>query len=326
MPLPRAHLLGNLGDGPDHLVGQLAGRLVHRARTFGGAGRFLEGRADGLQPGQHLVGLELQGCGAVGDRLDADLGRGLHLLRQIGQVAAPHRLPAAVEVAMDQIAALALAEDLGQPVGRRDEPGHFVPRRAARAAPTSVSAWVMASSVSVASASGPRDRAENRQRPRRRLPRRRQRHHGDMDKHGPAHRAAQCSAPDAGSTTRRASGSSTTAVRRSARVNCRMLFSSRARAPDAGRRRNEARPQRRPEWLPAIFLPSGELTEGLEFVNHAVAAPPARLPAVPGSSRACRPGPRAAFAAAIRPTFALTPRAAIGLRWRAWPRGRAVGT
>ena len=63
------------------------------------------------------LGLDVQGRGAIDDRLDADFGRGLDLACQVGQIDAARGLPRAIEIVMHQLAALALANDIGKPVG-----------------------------------------------------------------------------------------------------------------------------------------------------------------------------------------------------------------
>ena len=71
----------------------------------------------------HILGFELQCAAAVDNRLDAAFGRDLHLRRQIGQIDTARGLPGAVEIVVDQFAALALAKHLGKPVGGRRSDG-----------------------------------------------------------------------------------------------------------------------------------------------------------------------------------------------------------
>jgi hypothetical protein len=99
-------LFGNLGDRPDHLAAQLARGLIHGVRTFGGANGFVERRAHGIQRRQHVLGLEMQGGGAIDDRLDTGFCRGLDMACQVGQIGAARGLPRAVKIVMHQFAAL----------------------------------------------------------------------------------------------------------------------------------------------------------------------------------------------------------------------------
>ena len=111
-------LFGYVGDRPDCLVGQLARGLIHGVRTLGGADGSIECRPYGFQRPQHVFGREMQGRGAVDDRLDTDFGRGLDLACQVGEIGAARGLPCAIEIVIHQLATLTFADDVGKPVGR----------------------------------------------------------------------------------------------------------------------------------------------------------------------------------------------------------------
>jgi hypothetical protein len=74
----------------------------------------------------------MQVRGAIDDRLDTESGRGLDLACQVGQIGAARGLPRAIEIVMQQLSALAFANDVGKPVGRGYEARYFAAGRLQR--------------------------------------------------------------------------------------------------------------------------------------------------------------------------------------------------
>ena len=115
----------NVIDRLRYLIGQPAGGLVQGARAFGGGGGLVESRAHRVERGHHILGFELQRGGAIDNRLNANFGGLLDMMRQARQMLPARRLPGAVEIVVDKFAALPFAQNLGQPLGGGLKSGKF---------------------------------------------------------------------------------------------------------------------------------------------------------------------------------------------------------
>jgi hypothetical protein len=79
------------------------------------------GGLHGFERGTHLVGLGAQGYRAVHDRAHAAFGRILDLAGHVRQVDAAIDLPLVIEIGQQEIAAVLLVQQFGQPVDARHQ-------------------------------------------------------------------------------------------------------------------------------------------------------------------------------------------------------------
>ena len=83
-------------------------------------------RAHGVERRAHVVGLGQQRLRGVRDRVHAELGGVLELVRHVDQIGAAIGLTLAVDVDDHEVAPMLLAQEVGQPVDARQQPFDLV--------------------------------------------------------------------------------------------------------------------------------------------------------------------------------------------------------